>query len=232
MKQIVRDTSAYYLIGYNSSQTPTDGKFHEIKVRVKRPGVQVRARKGYWALTAEETARATAKPKPAPPKAVTDALASVSRPSRTQVIRTWIGTSRGENGKTKVTFVWEPAAHTAADGQRDQPVARVADGGRRRWCAVFPRQDSGPAVAASAANGTPAARRRVRACARRASCSKCRPAKWSFACRWKARRRRCSTPKCAEVTVPDLTAPTTALGTPAVFRARTVRELQQLKADP
>ena len=63
MKQIVRDTSAYYLIGYNSSQAPTDGKFHEIKVRVKRPGVQVRARKGYWALTAEETA-ATAPPKP------------------------------------------------------------------------------------------------------------------------------------------------------------------------
>ncbi len=110
MKQIVRDTSAYYLIGYNSSQTPTDGKFHEIKVRVKRSGTQVRARKGYWALTAAETARATAKPKPGPPKAVTDALASVSRPSRTQVIRTWIGTSRGENGKTKVTFVWEPVA--------------------------------------------------------------------------------------------------------------------------
>lgn len=35
-----------------------------------------------------------------------------------------------------------------------------------------------------------------------------------------------------EVTVPDLTAPTTTLGTPAVYRARTVRELQQLKADP
>ena len=29
----------------------TDGKFHEIKVRVKRRGVDVRARKGYWALT-------------------------------------------------------------------------------------------------------------------------------------------------------------------------------------
>ena len=53
MKQIIRDSSAYYLLGYNSSQTPSDGKFHEIKVRVKRAGVQVRARKGYWALTTE-----------------------------------------------------------------------------------------------------------------------------------------------------------------------------------
>src|SRR4051812_9487036 len=42
MKQITRDSSAYYLIGYNSSQAPSDGKFHDIKVRVKRPGVQVR----------------------------------------------------------------------------------------------------------------------------------------------------------------------------------------------
>src|SRR6185503_8364204 len=38
MKQITRDSSAYYLLGYNSSQTPSDGKFHDIKVRVKRPG--------------------------------------------------------------------------------------------------------------------------------------------------------------------------------------------------
>ena len=28
MKQIIRDSSAYYLLGYNSSQAPTDGKFH------------------------------------------------------------------------------------------------------------------------------------------------------------------------------------------------------------
>ena len=32
MKQIIRDSSGYYLLGYNSSQAPTDGKFHEIKV--------------------------------------------------------------------------------------------------------------------------------------------------------------------------------------------------------
>ena len=46
MKQIVADSSAYYLLGYNSTQAPQDGKFHEIKVRVKRSGTDVRARKG------------------------------------------------------------------------------------------------------------------------------------------------------------------------------------------
>jgi hypothetical protein len=34
-----------------------------------------------------------------------------------------------------------------------------------------------------------------------------------------------------EITVPDLTSPRTSLGTPAVFRARTARDFQQLKAD-
>jgi VWFA-related protein len=108
MKQIVADSSAYYLIGYNSSQAPQDGKFHEIRVRVKRPGADVRARKGYWALTAEDAARATSAPKPGPPPAVNRALSNLAEPSRGRVVRTWVGTSRGENGKTRVTFVWEP----------------------------------------------------------------------------------------------------------------------------
>ena len=54
MKQIIRDASGYYLLGYNSTQAPTDGKFHAIKVSVKRKGVDVRARKGYWAYTLED----------------------------------------------------------------------------------------------------------------------------------------------------------------------------------
>src|SRR3977135_3045537 len=88
MKQITRDQSAYYLIGYNSSQAPSDGKFHEIKVRVKRPGVQVRARKGYWALNQEQTARALAPPKLAGPKPVEAGPAAAgARPSRASVVR-------------------------------------------------------------------------------------------------------------------------------------------------
>jgi len=34
-----------------------------------------------------------------------------------------------------------------------------------------------------------------------------------------------------EITIPDLTLPQTTLGTPELFRARTVREYQQLKGD-
>ena len=122
MKQITRDSSAYYLIGYNSTQAPTDGKFHEIKVRVKRPGVQVRARKGYWALTQEQTAaRARAAQGRAAEGGRGGAGRGQSARSCVGVVRTWVGTSRGENGKTRVTFVWEPLPQAA--GAREPRLA-------------------------------------------------------------------------------------------------------------
>ena len=108
MKQIIRDSSGYYLLGYTSSRAPTDGKFHEIKVNVTRKGVNVRARKGYWALTKEDAARILAPPKPEPPKAVTKALTSLAEPPGGRPARFWIGTAKGENGLARATFAWEP----------------------------------------------------------------------------------------------------------------------------
>jgi VWFA-related protein len=46
--QIVDDASNYYVLGYRPV-TPQDGKFHQITVKVNRPGVGVRARRGYIA---------------------------------------------------------------------------------------------------------------------------------------------------------------------------------------
>jgi VWFA-related protein len=242
MKQITRDSSAYYLIGYNSSQAPSDGKFHEIKVRVKRPGVQVRARKGYWALNEEQTARALAPPKTGPPKPVEAALASaVTRPSRASVVRTWIGTSRGENGKTRVTFVWEPLPKAPGDrtaaGEEPARVSLMAiapDGspyfrGRVPDKTAADNGGGAPASAAGSTNGVAAAPR----AASRVSFDVA-PGKMQLRLSVEGAGSQVLDTEVREITIPDMTGTQTTLGTPEVFRARTVRDYQQLKseADP
>jgi VWFA-related protein len=125
LRQIVRDSSAYYLLGYTSAVT-TDGKFHKINVRVKRPGLQVRARPGYLALSAVEAERALAPKRPGPPPAITEALGTLAATAqqRRNMIRSWIGMSPGADGKTKISFVWSPTA--AVPGVRREAAARVS----------------------------------------------------------------------------------------------------------
>ncbi len=57
MKEIVQENGSYYLLGYYPEPFVADGKFHELKVHVKRPGTRVRARAGY---EAPSTTRASA----------------------------------------------------------------------------------------------------------------------------------------------------------------------------
>lgn len=45
--RIIADNSSYYVIGYYSNDNRRDGRFRSVDVRVRRPGLQVRARKGY-----------------------------------------------------------------------------------------------------------------------------------------------------------------------------------------
>jgi VWFA-related protein len=48
-ERVQRDMSAYYLIGYATSNVAKDGRFRTIKVRVKRPNTRIEARNGYYA---------------------------------------------------------------------------------------------------------------------------------------------------------------------------------------
>jgi hypothetical protein len=49
VRPILEESSAYYLLAFQASDVKSDGKFHPITVKVNRPDVQVRTRKGYYA---------------------------------------------------------------------------------------------------------------------------------------------------------------------------------------
>src|SRR6185295_9136072 len=93
LRRVAADSSAYYLLSFRPPH-PDDGRFRELETRVKRAGVRLRARKGYW----------TVPPEPAP---------HVST-----LIRPWFGMSRGDGGLTRVTFVWEPAPRVPGERVR------------------------------------------------------------------------------------------------------------------
>lgn len=80
MKRIVDDVSAYYLLGYYSTNTAHDGRFRRIDVKMKAPNVTVRARRGYVAPTDKPTRPAIASAPNAleAPKGLDEAIAEIS----------------------------------------------------------------------------------------------------------------------------------------------------------
>ena len=212
MKQIVRDASAYYLVGYTSSQAPTDGKFHEIRVRVKRPGLQVRHRKGYWAYTAEDVKRALAGPKAGPRAEVTKALAAIAPMTNRRYIRTWIGTEKGDGDRTRVTLLWEPLPATPGV-KRDEP----------RRVTVLATSPSGDIVYRGRVPAEPAAAGTGGVIHFDAPAGK-------LDLRLTVEGDGTGTldTESRELAVPDLTAPEIRLSTPKVWFARNAREFTAL----
>jgi VWFA-related protein len=60
LRRMSDDLTSYYLLGYYTTNTKLDGRFRRIEVRVKQPGVDVRARRGYKAATEREVTEARA----------------------------------------------------------------------------------------------------------------------------------------------------------------------------
>lgn len=96
MRKIFADVGSYYLLGYYSTNPKLDGRFRRIRVEVKRPEVEVRARPGYLAPTEAEARAAGAAieragAKPGPPATVTRALDAIAPargnlPARVQAV--------------------------------------------------------------------------------------------------------------------------------------------------
>ncbi len=109
LPQMVRDSSAYYLLGYRSP-APVDGKFHRIKVRTNKDDYEIRARSGYFAPTVGEMERGRAEAAAAEvPADIERALGELSLSDRSDhVIDYWLGMTRGDQGLTHVTIAWIP----------------------------------------------------------------------------------------------------------------------------
>lgn len=226
---VLRDSSAYYLLGYNSSKG-ADGKYHEIKVRVRKPGLEVRARKGYWALTAAEAALAQEPPKPAAPPAVTTALGALAQP-RGRVITTWLGASRGDNGRTRLTFVWEPAASVPGL----QPAVRVARVSLKATDATGSPYFEGSLPAPVQPTKLPAGQR-VSATGPRPTSAHAAfdvpPGRLQMHVSIEDSEGLVVDSDVRDIDVPDFSGRRLAISTPSIIRARSMKEFREAASDP
>jgi VWFA-related protein len=215
LQQMIRDSSTYYLIGYTSSSAFRDGKFHEIQVRVKRPNVEVRARKGYWALSPDEIARATAAAKPPLPVEVSEALDELASAAagRRQPVSLWLGATRGAAEKAIVTLVWEAAGEPGAASERVDHLTVTAHSihGDTLFTGRVERDPQALSPAGLTTFEAPAGSVRVRVDVENAT------------------GRRLESRE-ASLEVPDFTSTTANITTPFVYRGRTARDLQQVRA--
>lgn len=212
LRGVIDDASAYYLVGYSPTRQVNDGTFHRIAVKVKRRGVDVAARRGYWAASDKElTAAAEAASTPVD-TALVAALASMSESASGRAVDVWSGLSRGDGERTRVSFTWEANARGGADKPARLEVQPVGADGTP---IMEPRVIAGapgelPMVATF---DTAPGRLRVRFT--------------SLSARGDTLDRWVQT-----VPVPSFASPALALSTPRFLRARSMLELRAIEADP
>jgi hypothetical protein len=193
-----------------------NGTFHPIAVRAKRAGVQLRARAGYWAPSADDRLRAEVVARAnTPPVVVPLEPARRSSP----LIRPWFGLSMGEDDRMKVTFVWEPTS--AVPGSRAGTTAARLD------LTVLGADDAvvfkGPVLPAGPEAGLSDGPSRV--------VFETAPGRLRLRMNIQDGDRRDVDTDVRDLIIRDLRG-RVAIGTPEVLRARNAREFRALGADP
>ena len=152
LNRIHDDLASYYLLGYYTSNAKTDGTYRKIEVRVKRPGIEVRSRPGYRALTAAEHAEfANVKDAKAAVDPADDAreralrlLDDMQSAQPLHVAGGYAWASGGDAGGTPHPVLW-------VVGELDEAVARLPEWSDDRTVSLSVSDSRGTVVTTAAA---------------------------------------------------------------------------------
>ena len=206
LRRVVDHASVVYLLGYSPKEMIYDGKFHQIKVRVKRSGLDVRARSGYWAPRVADMVRAAnAVAASARPPAVARAFEELTPSNSRRLVDFWIGAGEGADGDSVVSLAWTPRA--GAPGERRAVANVTADAqsdGQEFYAGGVPQGG----VTFAAPPGALTVTFTIHDAAGDVLDKEVRP-----------------------VNVPDVAAGPLGLSTPLIFRVRSPKELRALSTD-
>lgn len=158
LSKVIAEASAYYLVGYTPAREAADGKFHKINVKVKRRGVRVVARQGYWAPSEKEM-NPEVRPGPAPE--IVNALSDLIEPADGRALELWVGAARGSDARrTHLTVTWDATGRTGAGTPTSVDVQPLEVGSGRPLAPVQSiisglGTDAAPAVATFAVEPGP-----------------------------------------------------------------------------
>jgi hypothetical protein len=129
LRKVVSHASAFYLLGYAPKDSQLDGKFREIKVRVKQSGLHVRARNGYWAPRGADVERARAIAAAAAlPSTVSLAFRELTPDNSRRAADLWIGLAPAESG-CQVKVAWAPRQGIEGRGAAASVSVSATSGG-------------------------------------------------------------------------------------------------------
>ena len=216
LQQVLSDSGGYYELTLAPPVTVSDGRFHPVSVRIGKPGLAIRARKGYWASVPD---RLRAGDGTGARNGVSgDPLYSPLPRRISSIIRPWFGMAPAASGATRVSFVWEPTARVPGErSPASRPSRIVMKASKPDGTVVF----EGVVLPAGGERGASAASRAV---------FELPPGRVQVQMSIEDLASKVLDTDVREVVVRPFAA--LAFSTPEVLRARSAREYRELAGNP